>query len=391
MHEPMNSPAHPDTGPAEPPPRPSRSALFAAVTVVGALGLVLLAAELVTRVTRGELATTDNFIERQIRYDVHTTGIGQWDAALGWSTRPSAGADDGNASTDAFGFRHNARASERPVTATPLTLAVGDSYTWGFEVRNAESWPAALERLTGRRVINAGVPGYGVDQMVLRLEALLANPAVPRPQVVVLALIADDLARIRLQRRTGLWKPWFARDPAGPDRPLTLHGVPVPPLDPGLSSVTGLRGLFGYSLFIDTLARRVDETTWLHGVPLSEWDKPVPGPEETGVLLGCQLVRRARDRAHSAGAGFVAVTLPSWGEMGRSEWFVPFGQCVRDSGTALVAIDAVVYDDRERQRWFEQYGYAGTHLSAAANEWVAGQIRSTVDWAAAHPLEAPAQ
>ena len=55
----------------------------------------------------------------------------------------------------------------------PLTLAAGDSFTFGDEVNDDESWPAALEQLTGRRVINAGVPGFGLDQAVLRAEQLM--------------------------------------------------------------------------------------------------------------------------------------------------------------------------------------------------------------------------
>ena len=31
-----------------------------------------------------------------------------------------------------------------------------DSYTYGEEVNNAETWPSILEALTGRKVLNAG-------------------------------------------------------------------------------------------------------------------------------------------------------------------------------------------------------------------------------------------
>src|SRR2546430_12739713 len=49
-------------------------------------------------------------------------------------------------------------------------LAVGSSFTFGAEVADDQSWPAQLERLTGRPVDNAAVGGHALDQIVLRSE-----------------------------------------------------------------------------------------------------------------------------------------------------------------------------------------------------------------------------
>lgn len=53
-------------------------------------------------------------------------------------------------------------------------LAVGDSCTWGEDVGDTDTWPAQLQRLTGRRVLNGGVTGFGFDQIVLRTERQFA-------------------------------------------------------------------------------------------------------------------------------------------------------------------------------------------------------------------------
>lgn len=45
--------------------------------------------------------------------------------------------------------------------------------TGGTAVGNDETWPADLERLTGRRVLYAGVRGYGLDQIVVRAERMV--------------------------------------------------------------------------------------------------------------------------------------------------------------------------------------------------------------------------
>lgn len=65
-------------------------------------------------------------------------------------------------------------------------IAVGDSFTAGSEVADAETWPAQLERLIDGPVINAGVGGYGTDQMILRSESLLP---VLQPSAVVVGIL----------------------------------------------------------------------------------------------------------------------------------------------------------------------------------------------------------
>lgn len=121
---------------------------------------------------------------------------------------------------DAEGFRscgeHAPSNDERPI------LTVGNSYTYGDEVRDEETWPAQLQRLTGRRVLNAGVTGYGFDQMVLRAERCVASH---RPAVVVLSFIVDDIRRAEMHRLWWRDKPWFVLDGGE----LVLKGVPVRP------------------------------------------------------------------------------------------------------------------------------------------------------------------
>ena len=47
-------------------------------------------------------------------------------------------------------------------------LTVGDSYTFGDQVSNNETWPSCLEKNTKIQVDNAGVSGYGTSQAVRR-------------------------------------------------------------------------------------------------------------------------------------------------------------------------------------------------------------------------------
>ena len=86
---------------------------------------------------------------------------------------------------------------ERPISSDGSILAVGDSYTYGDEVLDEETWPAQLQRLTGRPVLNGGVTGYGFDQIVLRAEQLAA---IHRPSIIIVSFIAHDILRTETRR-----------------------------------------------------------------------------------------------------------------------------------------------------------------------------------------------
>lgn len=94
------------------------------------------------------------------------------------------------------GLRSNGIDTE--TTSSCQILVVGDSFTFGDQVADCETWPAYLDTLTTCTVLNGGVSGYGLDQIVLRGEELTAKY---RPDVLVLSLIADDIDRCALSCR----------------------------------------------------------------------------------------------------------------------------------------------------------------------------------------------
>jgi len=291
------------------------------------------------------------------------------DPVLGWVSRP--GYESPAHNTLEHGIRRNFGES---TIRTGQILAVGDSFTEGWEVDDDETWPAYLEKLTGKAVVNGGVGGYGTDQVVLRAEQMLP---IVKPKVLIIGFLEFDIFRTG-HTHFGSPKPYFTIE----NETLRYH-------PPALVTVRREAGFFvaagyrirhglGYFASIDYLLRRAAPDFWFG----SERRQYVKAPSDP-VRVTCLLLQRLKQRTDADGVRlmlfmqYYARTIledaePTDDARGVTGCAKQVGIQVVDQFAPLRALAAK--DPNALRPYYMSDGKNYTHMSAQGNEHAAQML-----------------
>lgn len=187
--------------------------------------VALLAMTVVTLVALEVFLRVADF--RELREGVSERSLSyRYDPELGWAAVPGSTSTVTNART--VHVQHNSlglRDVEFSLDDRPTIMFLGDSFVWGLDVEADELFTEQLrKRISGYKIVAAGISGFGTDQEYLLLQRLWAKI---KPAVVVLVFCTqnDRLDNSTNIRYEGYQKPYFA---TAPDGSLVLKGQPVP-------------------------------------------------------------------------------------------------------------------------------------------------------------------
>jgi hypothetical protein len=252
-----------------------------------------------------------------------------YDDRMGWSVGSNRRSANGLYRSSPTGIRVPQEGVAFTMAEGKATVAlVGDSFTFGEEVRYEESWGYHLDQLLGEevQVLNFGVPGFGVDQAYLRYEK---DASRWKPKVAIFGLFSNDFLR------TMTVYPFIANPrwemPFSKPRFRVSDGkseiLNVPPLRPEV--IFSHESIFELPFL--TLDRGYKESNWQTSVyhssylfqlfvsVLPRWSAVTPDfSEEAFVSINASILKSFVQTAAQEGTIPVAVYFPGRMELRRS-------------------------------------------------------------------------
>ena len=262
----------------------------------------------------------------------------------GWALRPALRGVPAVAGKKLSSNSHGLRGAreynyDRPAGITRIVV-LGDSFTFGEDVDDDETWPHRLEEsLPATEVLNLGVHGYGHDQMLLYLKE---EGLKYRPDLVIVGFLPDDMERNVVAFRDYA-KPRFVLQ----DGRLALTNVPVPaPAD-----VLGREAL--RPKFLDLLSM-------LRG----HYERRTGRDQSSMREITLALLDEMHGAVSAAGARIAFAYLPVYGEIdkpdpgmtGRERFFFSHW---RRQGVQSMYLRPFFLDKLRRGAEFKTYGHWG--------------------------------
>ena len=126
-----------------------------------------------------------------------------YDQELGWVRKPNTSHEEigkhGKTfwSIDQKGSRKN---PSNEISNSKISC-YGDSFTFGRQVNNNETWEYYFSKLSKTNIQNFGVGNYGIDQALLRLKREFPHN---KTKIVLMGVVPDTISRI-----LSMWKHYY--------------------------------------------------------------------------------------------------------------------------------------------------------------------------------------
>lgn len=331
-----------------------KTLIFSIVPTLLVLVLITVTAEFWLRIHYRNIASITGInVWREVINNQPTFYWDRYDPLYGWTNQPGYRSDERvpfYVTINNQGLRALRDYNTHAAGGLIRIAVLGDSCTFGEAVDDNQTMPYFLEQsLKGAEILNFGVRGYGLDQMVLRLEreVFLFHP----DHVLLVLTIPPDLERAVLANFTHP-KPYFSLI----NNCLTKHNVPVPVEN---------RHSF--------LMRRSYVWAWLFGR-----DRQKPSSDEAILAVSRALVDHARQLCNSRGVPLtiVLITGPSWASVLEknseiTNWISQGSKMIH--GTGVDVSDQIALLTRIQQAE-DLTAPDGTHWSERANLLLAASL-----------------
>jgi hypothetical protein len=316
------------------------------------------------------------------------------DPELGWTVVRDGMAELYESNSQGVRARRDRVYGAQPPPGKTRIVTLGDSFTHGDGVRNAETWQAQLEQMrSDLEVLNLGVPAYGTDQAFLRWRR--AGSAL-RGDIVLLGIWPENVCRnlnvVRYYLNPSggyLSKPRFVLEDGG----LTLANVPVVSgeafarilSDPAGTAL--LRWEFWYDER-ETRPRWYDRSTFarilatLHTLYLRREirQRLYSGEDPVGNLTTTAIARRFAEEVRASGATPLVLLIPMRDLLKQypDENSLPLVRSLRAGGIDVLDLGPA-FAARAREGGLEALFLPDGHFSPRGNEFLAQKLEALLD------------
>ena len=200
-------------------------------------------------------------------------------------------------SINKFKFRNNY--AEQPIKKLEgKILFSGDSFTFGDGVNDENTFPSVFQKISGRKVINSGVPGYGIDQMYLRSLYIIQNYKISD---LFFCFIPDDINRCNNSTFHKVHKPYFVLD-GDSTKLITINYTDF--FNNNNFNLSIFHKTGGYSLVIDKIMRIFFTEFWSYDIQISKKQE-----HDNGKEIAAKLILHLKQVCDQKNINFVAVPL----------------------------------------------------------------------------------